>query len=144
MLLEYVKNRRKKKFFEKIDPFIREGLIRPVYEGIDFCIISVGDRFYAACPYWLHKNPMSNEKMAFGFSVADLNVLKKFVKDERYFTLHLDNIIDNYEKYSWAVGTFSEESKDKWKEWIEQSKTEGFSLMDDEFEKEITGKSKTR
>lgn len=121
-------------FYQKLQPYFEQGLLREVVSNEHFAILSVGDRVYVACPYIMLDN------MPYGIYLKE-NGLRLVCNDNAMiYSMSLD-LLKNINKYQKLLFVFSEDRINFWKKWIAENKN--VNKMNYEFEEELNSKIKS-
>ena len=128
LIEKYKRLRQEEQFYQKIQPYIEQGILREVCNTKDFSIVSVGERAYAACPYVL----LSDE--AYGIFMSP-GIMKKIVSDSDNIYPLMKNIFDDIKTNKNLLFDFREESIDFLKQWIKDAAH--VDLIDYDLEEEL-------
>ena len=124
-----MKNQTKELFYQKMQPYFDNGIVREVCASEFMCVLSIGEQIYVACPFVLLDNS------PFGIFMNH-SVLKKMVVNERKFFSLLKNIIENIYEYKQLVFYFSEDNLEKLKSSV-SGKISNKNYVDHDFEEEL-------
>lgn len=121
-------------FYQNLQPYFEQGMLREVYSNEHFTILSVGERVYVACPYIMLDN------MPYGIHVNEKGLRVIANDNMRIYSMSLD-LLNNIEKYQELLFVFSEDRLDFWKKWIAENKN--VNKINYKFEEELNSKTKT-
>lgn len=98
-------------FYQKIQPYFDEGILRMVYEAECLVIFAFGEICYIACPFVMVNNEPS------GLYVSS-KVIRELVSNNRYIFPLMKKIFGDIQKYQSLFYNFPEDKIDIWKVWI--------------------------
>lgn len=125
----------KELFYQKMQPYFEQGMVREIYSSDHVCIVSFGDVCYVACPYILL------EGEPYGIYMNP-NIMKKIVEKNRFIYPLIDEVFSDVELNKNLIYDFSSDSIDFWKQWIIQNRKS--SKIDYNLEEEIAQMSKSK
>ncbi len=123
----------KKKFYQKMQPYFDQEMVREIYSSLDFSILSFGERVYVACPYF------SDDEPPFGIYMTP-NVMKKLVEKNRLIYPLATKVLNNLS--SNLLFNFDLKRFEFWKQWIIDNKD--VNKIDYNLETEIAQMSKNK
>lgn len=129
----------KEKFYEKMNPYFEQGLMREVYSGENASILSVGELFYIACPLDI----LSTKGEPFGVYFTN-DGLKKITDNNAYLYSVLYILLDDMKNQQSRFYPFAADKVDFWKSWINERKKTFKSLIDYSFEQELNKSVKSK
>lgn len=121
----------KERFYQKMQPYFDQGMVREIYSSLDFSILSFGERVYVACPYF------SEDEPPFGIYMTS-DVMKKLVKKNRLIYPLTSQVLNKLS--SNLLFNFDLKRLEFWKQWIRDNKD--VNKIDYNLEAEIAQMSK--
>lgn len=119
---------RKQIFYEKMQPYFNQGLVREIYSSDHVAILSVGEIVYVACSYIL----LANEPCGI---FVNGNVMKKIVKKNRYIYPLIQRVFSDVEENQNLIFDFSYDNIGFWKKWFGEN--QNVNKIDPKLEEEI-------
>ena len=129
-----MKNQTKELFYQKMQPYFDNGIVREVCASEFMSVLSIGEQIYVACPFMLLKtSPYGNSPYGI---FMNHSVLKEMVVNERKFFLLIKDIFKNIYEYKQLIFCFSEDNLEKFKSSV-SGKISDKNYVDHDFEEEL-------
>lgn len=105
----------KQLFYEKVQPYVDEKLIREIYSSDDISIFNFGDLYYIGCPHFLYNN-----QFPFGVRIP-VDFLEEIIKDNSLLILYIKSLVDS-NKFNENAPFLTEENLDYFKKYFNSYK----------------------
>ena len=125
----------KELFYQKMQPYFNEGMVREIYSSEHFTILSFGEKVYVACPYIL----LNNEP--YGIYMVP-SVMKRIVEKNRKLFPIINEVFSDVASNKDLIFYFSSDRIDFWKNWLVQNKN--VNKIDYHLEEEIAQMAKNK
>lgn len=125
----------KELFYQKMQPYFEQGIVREIYNSEHFSILSVGERVYVACPYILLENEPYGIYM-------NPSVMKKIVEKNRKIYPIIEEVFSNIALNKDLIFVFNSNKIEFWKKWIIENKN--VNKINYSLEEEISEMSKSK
>lgn len=127
----------KEKFYEQMQPYFEQGLVREIYSSDHLCMLCFGELCYVACPYVFLDNA------PFGVYVTH-NSMRKLAQKNRLIYPYVNEVISDLSVGKNMFYDFPIDKIDVWKKWIADTRLTAKPKIDHQLEFELSGMSKRK